>query len=387
MKTKDKKVEISRHPVVKKPADYSAFFNELKVRIRASQIKAALSANKELILLYWDIGRRIVEQQRQKAWGSAFIESLAQDIEKEFPGIRGFSTSNIWRMRAFYLAYTEEVKILAQPARETSNAILAPPVRELDGLNLPPPVAEIPWAHNVIIIEKIKDPAERLWYAQETIEHGWSRAVLVHQIESGLYRRQGKAITNFDKTLPPSQSDLAQQAIKDPYIFDFLTMTDSAAERELEKGLIENIRKFLLELGVGFAFVGSQYHLEVEEEDFYIDLLFYHLHLRCFVVIDLKVEPFKPEFAGKMNFYLSAVDDMLRHPDDKPSIGIIICKTKKKLIAEYSLRNTKTPIGVSEYRLTASLPKELKGSLPTIKQLETELGKAGKNEMSAKAAL
>jgi predicted nuclease of restriction endonuclease-like (RecB) superfamily len=238
-------------------------------------------------------------------------------------------------------------------------------------------VAKLPWGHNVILIDKLDSTEQRLWYAQKTIEHGWSRAVLIHQIESGLHKRQGKAVTNFKQTLPPSQSDLAQQALKDPYVFDFLSLSEDAVERDLEKGLVEHIRKFLLELGVGFAFVGSQYHLEVEEEDFYIDLLFYHLRLRCFVVIDLKMEQFKPEYAGKMNFYLSAVDEQLRRDGDNPSIGIILCKTRKKLIAEYALRNTNTPIGVSEYKLTRTIPAVLKKNLPSIKQLEKELGHEG----------
>jgi predicted nuclease of restriction endonuclease-like (RecB) superfamily len=222
-------------------------------------------------------------------------------------------------------------------------------------------------------MERVKELQERLWYAQKTIEHGWSRAVLVHQLESDLYHRQGKAITNFEITLPPPQSDLAKQALKDPYLFDFLTLAEDAAEGELERGLVEHITKFLLELGVGFTFVGNQYHLEVEGEDFYLDLLFYHLRLRCFIVIDLKMAPFKPEFAGKMNFYLSAVDNLLRHSGDHPSLGLILCKTRKKLIAEYALRNTKTPIGVSEYKLTRAVPAELKSSLPTIEELEAEL--------------
>jgi predicted nuclease of restriction endonuclease-like (RecB) superfamily len=245
----------------------------------------------------------------------------------------------------------------------------------LDGQSVPRAIAAIPWGHNTELLFKLKDPATRLWYAQKTIEHGWSRAVLVHQIESGLHERQGKAVTNFARTLPPPQSDLAQQTLKDPYLLDFLTLSDEAAERELERSLVEHIRTFLLELGVGFAFVGSQYHLEVEEEDFYIDLLFYHLRLRCFVVIDLKMEAFKPEFAGKMNFYLSAVDDQLRHPDDKPSIGIILCKKRKKLIAEYALRNSISPIGVSEYKLTRAVPAEIRASLPSIKELERELAR------------
>jgi predicted nuclease of restriction endonuclease-like (RecB) superfamily len=235
---------------------------------------------------------------------------------------------------------------------------------------------QIPWGHNLELIFKLKDRARRLWYAQKALEHGWSRAVLVHQIKSRLYERQGAAVTNFDTVLPPAQSDLAKSTIKDPYVFDFLTMSADAAERDLERGLVEHIRKFLLELGVGFAFVGSQYHIEVAGDDFYVDLLFYHLRLRCFVVIELKAGEFKPEDAGKMSFYLAAVDDTLKHHDDKPTIGIVLCGTKKRLIAEYALRNMSAPIGVSEYRLATTLPEDLKGNLPSVEELESELRKS-----------
>jgi len=346
------------------PAGYGELLGEIKARIARSRIEAALAANHVLIDLYWHIGRSIVERQKLQGWGKSVVEQLARDIQAAFPGIPGFSQNNIWRMRAFYLAYTEEVTILSQP------------VTELDGENLRSAIKQIPWGHNLQLIFKLKDPARRLWYAQRAVEHGWSRAVLVHQIKSGLYERQGGAVTNFDAALPPAQSDLAKQAIKDPYVFDFLTMSADAAERDLERGLIEHIRKFLLELGVGFAFVGSQYHIEVAGDDFYIDLLFYHLRLRCFVVIDLKAGAFKPEDAGKMSFYLAAVDDALRHPDDEPSIGIILCGTKKRLIAEYALRNMSAPIGVSEYRLATTLPEDLKGSLPSVEELESELRKS-----------
>ena len=349
--------ELSRHalggvaqkPAAQLPSGYGSFLEDLKERIRAARIKAALSANRELVQLYWDIGRRILGQQRARGWGAKVVERLAQDLRRAFPDMKGFSRANLLYMRAFAEAYPDSL-IVQQVA------------------------GQIPWFHNVILIEKIKDPATRLWYARKTIENGWSRAVLAHQIECGLHERQGKAVTNFDRTLPPPQSDLAQQTLKDPYVFDFLSMAEDTAERELERGLVEHVRKFLLELGVGFAFVGSQYHLEVEGDDFYLDLLFYHLRLRCFVVIDLKTEQFKPEFAGKMNFYLSAVDERLRHPGDNPAIGIVLCKTRKKLIAEYALRNTKSPIGVSEYKLTRAIPAKLKSSLPSIEELERELG-------------
>lgn len=352
---------FEQQSVARIPTGYGEFLDDLKARIRAAQIKASLSVNRELIELYWSIGRDIVQRQRIEGWGKATVERLAADLQREFPGVGGFSRQNIWRMRAFYLAWTEPV--LSQPARE------------LKGRNLPQTAAEVPWFHNVVLIEKLKDPAQRLWYAQQTVANGWSRSVLLHWIDSDLYARQGKAVTNFTATLPAPQSDLAGELVKDPYNFDFLTLRKDAAERELEQGLLDHIRRFLLELGAGFAFVGQQVHLEVDGEDFYLDLLFYHLKLRCFVVIDLKVQPFKPEFAGKMSFYLSAVDDLLRHGEDKPSIGLILCKTRSKIIAEYALRDLAKPIGVARYvtRLTESLPKPLRDSLPTIKQIETEL--------------
>jgi predicted nuclease of restriction endonuclease-like (RecB) superfamily len=253
--------------------------------------------------------------------------------------------------------------------------ILQQPVGELGTAILKHPVAEIPWGHNIVLLQKLKDPAHRLWYARQTVANGWSRAMLTHWIESGLHERQGKAITNFKDVLPAPQSDLAAEIVRDPYNFDFLTLRADAAERDLERGLIHQIRKFLLELGAGFAFVGQQAHLEVGDEDFYVDLLFYHLRLRCYVVIDLKTRPFKPEHAGKMNFYLSAVDDLLRHPDDKPSIGIILCKTRNRIIAEYALRDLAKPVGVARYktRLVENLPDELKGELPSVEQIQAEL--------------
>ncbi|AFZ02278.1 PDDEXK nuclease domain-containing protein [Calothrix sp. PCC 6303] len=327
---------------------YDEFLRELKERIRSAQIKAALSVNRELVLLYWQIGREIIIRQQQQGWGAKVIERLAQDLKAAFPDMKGFSARNLKYMRAFTEAYPDE-QIVQQV------------------------VALIPWGHNVRILDAVKDFSVRLWYVQKTIENGWSRNILVHQMESGLYHRQGKATTNFENTLPKPQSELAQQLLKDPYNFDFLSLGKEAQERDLEKALIEHIRDFLLELGVGFAFVGSQYHLEVGNQDFYIDLLFYHLHLRCYVVIDLKIEDFKPEFSGKMSFYVSAVDDLLRHPDDKPTIGMILCKTKNQTIVEYALREMNKPIGVSTYQLRDILPEQLQGSLPTIKQLEAEL--------------
>ncbi len=328
--------------------DYETFLTDLKVRIRSAQVRAALAVNRELVLLYWQIGRDILVRQQQQGWGAKVIQNLSKDLKQEFPEMKGFSRSNLLYMRAFAQAFPDEA--IVQEA-----------------------LGQITWYHNVALLEKLKANEERLWYARQTVEHGWSRNVLVHQIESGLYRRMGGAITNFDRALPPPQSDLANQLLKDPYHLDFLDVTSSVQERELERALVERIREFLLELGVGFAFVGSQYHLEVDGDDYYIDLLFYHLKLRCYVVIDLKVTEFQPEFSGKMNFYISAVDDLLRHPEDRSTIGIILCKGKKKTAVEYALRDVNRPIGVSTYQLKDSLPKALEASLPTVEQLEMEL--------------
>jgi len=339
---------------------YAELLVDLKQRIQTAQVKASLSVNREMVLLYWQIGKAIVEKQQTEEWGNAVIERLSGDLHREFPDMKGFSSGNIWRMRAFYLAYAQQRTKLAQPARD------------LDYTILPQVVTEIPWFHNVVLVEKIKNNKERVWYAQQTIENGWSRNILVHQIESDLYRRKGKAITNFNRTLPSPQSDLAQQLLKDPYTFDFLTLSEKANERSVEKALTEHIKEFLTELGVGFAFVGTQYHLEVGGENFYLDLLFYHTRLHCYIVIDLKMSKFQSEFAGKMNFYLSAVDELLRTPGDNPSIGMILCQSKNRLIAEYALRDTKKPIGIALYKLTKSLPKNLRGNLPSIEELETE---------------
>jgi len=332
------------------PIGYDAFLRDLKLRIKDAQLRASLSVNRGLIFLYWQIGRDILARQKNEGWGAKIVERLAKDLRAAFPDMGGFSRTNLMSMRAFADAYPDE-SIVQQV------------------------VGQIPWGHNIILIDRIKDAAVRLWYARQTIQFGWSRNILAHQIETDLHGRQGKALTNFDRTLPSPQSELAQQIIKDPYNFDFITLAIDAHERELERGLLDHLRQFLLELGAGFAFVGSQFPLEVDGEDFTIDLLFYHLKLRCFIVIDLKMQKFKPEFAGKMNFYLSAVDDLLRHLNDQPSIGIILCKTKSKTIAEYALRDTHKPIGISEYRTTAALPDSLKGSLPTIEELEAELQK------------
>jgi predicted nuclease of restriction endonuclease-like (RecB) superfamily len=369
MRTTIKK-EIAVSPVKTKksvsfiPTDYPSFIEELKIRIRAAQIKAVLSVNRELVTLYWSIGRDVFNKQKNDGWGSKIVDRLASDLHREFPEMDGFSRTNIYRMRAFYQAYSEGSPIVPQPVGQIKSSI-------------PAPVLNIPWGHNGIIIERVKDPMQRIWYAEQTIENGWSRTILTLQIENDLFHRQGKALTNFSRTLPAPESDVARQALKDPYIFGFLTLDTAAREQDLEQGLVDHIQRFLLELGVGFSFVGRQYPLEVEGKEYFLDLLFYHLKLRCYIVIDLKMGEFTPEHAGKMNFYLSAVDDILKRPDDQPAIGLILCRDKKRLTVEYALRDMKKPIGVAEWRikLIESLPKQFKGNLPTVKELEAELFK------------
>ncbi len=335
------------------PSGYREFLAELKTRVRSAQLKAAVSVNSEMIQLYWDIGRAIVERQETAKWGSKIIDQIGEDLQNEFPGISGFSRENIYRMRAFFLTYSNPVGIVSQAVTQLKSR--TPPLQML----------QIPWGHNQELIFKIKDPGARLWYAQATKEHGWSRAVLVHQIETDLYGRKGKAVSNFQKTLPAATSDLARETLKDPFTFEFLSLAEDHAEAELERGLLTHIRKFLLELGVGFTFVGSQYHLEVGGDDFYLDLLFYHLKLRCFVVFDLKAKTFTPEAVGKMNFYCAVVDDLLRHESDSKTIGIILCKSKNNIVAEYSLRDIEKPLAIATYvtKLLESIPEAMKKEL------------------------
>lgn len=331
------------------PSDYPALVADLKERIRTAQVRASLAVNREMVLLYWQIGRELLSRQQQEGWGAKVVERLSRDLRLAFPEMTGLSSRNLKYMRAFAEAWPDEA-IVQQV------------------------VAQIPWGHNVRLLDGTSNAAERLWYVRQTIQHGWSRNVLVHQIDSNLYARQGQAQTNFDRTLPPPQSDLARQLLKDPYNFDFLSLGGEAQERDLKSGLLEHIRRFLLELGEGFAFVGSQYHLEVGGDDFYLDLLFYHLRLRCFVVVDLKIGKFTPGDAGQMNFYLSAVDDLLRHPDDQPTIGLLLCRDKNKTIVEYALRDLAKPLGITAYRLQDALPRDWQAALPTIEALEAELG-------------
>lgn len=330
--------------------EYKTFFKEIKEKILTSQVKAALAVNHELINLYWEIGSKIHLKQKDEGWGAKTIENLAKDLKSTFPEMKGFSLTNI--------------KYMVQFAKEYPEYAISQQV-----------VGQIPWGHNILLLQKLETLQDRIWYAHKTIEHGWSRNVLLHWLDSGLHKREGKAITNFQITLPSPQSDLAHQVLKDPYCFDFLTLRDKHDEQELESGLLDHVQRFLLELGAGFSLVGRQVHLEVGGQDFYIDLLFYHYKLRCFIVVELKATDFKPEFVGKMNFYLSAVDDKMRHPDDKSTIGLLLCKGKNKVVAEYALRDINKPIGISQYeaKIIESLPDELKGSLPSIEQIEQEL--------------
>lgn len=331
------------------PPDYAQFLGELKTHIREAQVRAALAVNSELVQLYWRIGHQILQRQDQQGWGAKVIEQLAQDLRQAFPEASGFSPRNLKYMRAFAQAWPDETI-----------------VQQL--------VAQIPWGHHVRLLDKVEDPTERAWYVSQTREHGWSRNVLVAQVERGLYHRQGRAVSNFSRTLPAPQSELAQQLLKDPYTFDFLSLGTEAQERDLERGLLEHVRAFLLELGKGFALVGSQYPLEVGGQDYYLDLLFYHLQLRCFVIIDLKMGEFKPEDSGKMNFYLAAADELLRHPTDQPTIGLVLCKTHNRVVAEYALRGLSQPIGVAEWQLTRALPPELQRNLPSAEELDAVLG-------------
>ncbi len=355
------------------PAAFGNLLKDVKARIQSAQVRAVAAVNAELIRLYWDVGRLIDERQRQEGWGAAVIPRLAAELHNELPEIKGFSERNIKRMLAFYREYPrpEESVLLAAPETSVPSKVPQPAAQIARNRSL---LWSIPWFHHVILIEKVKDAAARRWYMEQTLANGWSRNVLTAMIDSQAHRRTGKAVTNFEQLLPSPQSDLARQTLKDPYIFDFLTLAEPFHERELETGLVRHLEKFLLELGQGFAFVGRQYRLEVGEQDYYIDLLFYHLRLRAFVAIDLKTGDFKPEYAGKLNFYCNVVNDQLRHPEDQPTIGLILCQSKNNVLAEYALAGIDKPIGVSSYELTRALPPSLQSALPTVEEIEAELG-------------
>jgi predicted nuclease of restriction endonuclease-like (RecB) superfamily len=329
-------------------AAYRNFLIDIKDRLKKAQIRAALAANAELVRFYWQLGMDLIEQQKKYAWGDNFLEQFSRDLRNAFPGVQGFSVTNLKRMRLFAKTYPKS----------------------------PQAVDQLPWGHLSLLIHMVKHDPIREWYIQQTLKNGWSRSVLEMQIETGLYERQGitaHKTANYHEHLPASQSDLARDILKDPYHFDFLTISDEAHERDIENALVTHVRDFLIELGQGFAFVGSQVPLSIDDQEFFIDLLFYHLQLRCYVVIELKANNFKPEHTGQLGFYLAAVDDLMKKESDNPTIGMLLCKSKSKIIAEYALRSMKAPIGISEYMLSKALPKELKSSLPTVEEIEAEL--------------
>jgi predicted nuclease of restriction endonuclease-like (RecB) superfamily len=389
---------------------YRGLLADIKTRVRAAQHQAALSANAEMIRLYWDIGRMIATRQEREGWGAGVIPRLAADLKNELPEEKGFSERNMKRMVQFWAAYPRLFVIGPRPVAQlefsAAPSPIGPPVvaqlldaelakeigqrtvAQIGAPSAPQLPADKPspdlrlltfiqlsWAHNVILIQKLKHLPTRLWYARQTLEQGWSRDTLTVQINNRAHERHAGAVTNFATTLPDVHASLAQGLLKDPYLFDFLTLAEPFHERELETALVSHIQKFLLELGRGFAFVGRQYRLEVSDREFHLDLLFYHLHLRCFVVVDLKKGDFKPEYAGKMNFYCSVVDAQLRHAGDAPTIGLILCQTKDRILAEYSLKDIHKPIGVADYELTRALPAELASSLPSIETIEAELSR------------
>lgn len=356
---------------------YQQWLATLKEKIRNSQLKAALKVNTEMLELYWAIGKELTEKQEQSNWGDKIITQLAKDLSSEFPEAKGFSRSNIFNIVKWYRFYAaspqlvqQAVGLIQKKGQQAADQIVQQPV----GL-LPVLLGQVPWGHHIQIITKAANPAEAIFYVQQTIHNNWSRAVLLQQIETGLYHRTGTAITNFELTLPKAQGDLARETLKNPYSFDFLGFSEAIQERELEKALIQHMKKFLLELGRGFAYVGNQYNLVVEDDDYYLDLLFYNYHLHCFVVFELKVGAFKPEFAGKLNFYINTVNQQIKGAEDKATIGVLLCKTPNDTVVKYSLQGIDAPMGVSEYELTKALPKQLKGEMPSIKELEAELEK------------
>lgn len=330
------------------PDGYNHWLVELKKRIHTAQQRATLVVNRELVLLYWQIGRDILERQAEQGWGAKVIERLAHDLRIAFPQMKGFSPRNLKYMRTFAEKWPEIVIVQAL-------------------------LAQLPWYHHLALLDKLDTVEHRIWYAKKAIENNWSRNVLVMQIESRLIERQGKAVTNFEQRLPKPLSDLAMESLKDPYRFDFLGLTDKAQEREIEGALVKHVTEFLLELGAGFAFVGKQVHIEVGGEDFFIDLLFYHLKLRCYFVIELKTGDFKPEHLGQLGFYLTAVDKQIKGEYDTATIGLLLCKNKNKVVAEYALSDKSQPMGIAEFKLLESLPTNLQTQLPSIEEIEREL--------------
>ena len=371
-------------------ADYKNWISEVKLKVRSSQIKAAMAVNSALIIFYWELGKMLSDKISQSKWGDKILENVSKDLKEEFPEMKGFSVTNLKYSKRFYEYFQLSPQVVGelkksnfqidlqfatqlQSVEKEKDIFSQQLVDEFALAVISNIVSRIPWGHITIIITKIKDIKEALFYIEKTKENNWSRDTLSLQIKSNLYQRKGVAITNFSHTLPEPFSDLAQQTLKDPYVFDFLQLSETFIEKDIENQLVNHIRQFLLELGKGFAFVGQQYHLEIAEKDYYLDLLFYHIKLKCYVVIELKNTSFMPEYAGKLNFYLSAVDSILKEKEDKPSIGILLCRDKNNIEAEFALRDINKPIGVSEFELTQTLPENLQSSLPSIEELENNL--------------
>jgi len=343
------------------PKGYTTWLADVMARVQAAQLRASLAVNQELLSLYWQIGRDILDRQEREGWGAKVVDRLAHDLRVAFPDVRGFSPRNLKYMRRVAEAWPDE---------EVVQQLLH----------------KVPWFHLCTLVDKVDDHGARDWYVHAIVAHGWSRSVLVMQIETAAHARTGQALTNFERTLPSPLSDLARESLKDPYRFDFLGLGQDAQERAIENALVTHITQFLLELGAGFAYVGRQVHIEVDGRDFYLDLLFYHLRLRCYVVVELKAGEFEPEHAGKLNFYLSAVDTQLRAEHDGPTLGLLLVKTRSRVFAEYALRNSTTPMGIAEYQLVHTLPKALEASLPSIERIEAELAEGEGVELSQAAS-
>ena len=376
-----------------KDSEFKKWLVDLKVRILQSQVKAAIKINSELLHLYWDLGKDIVTRQMDAVWGNGFFEQLSKELMKEFPEMKGFSKSNLYYIKQFYLFYSKveekfhqlggkigdsnlhQLGANSESHRNEDTIIFHQLGGELENL-----IFQIPWRHHVEIFTKCKDVQEALFYIQKTIKNGWSRAMLMNFIDANLYNTQGKAINNFDRLSPDVHSDLARETLKDPYNFDFLTLTENYKEKELEDALVANITKFLLELGQGFAYIGRQYPIQIGSKSRFMDLLFYHLDLRCYVVVELKVKEFEPEYTGKLGYYISAVNDQLKKDIDNPTIGLLICKTKDNIEARYSLESSSQPIGISEYTFSELLPEDFKSSLPSVEDIERELNQEDENK-------
>ena len=338
-------------------SEFKSWVSQLKKDIRSAQVKAAIKVNTELLRLYWRMGADICEKQKSAIWGDGWLKELSRELMAEFPDMKGFSYRNLRYIRQWYEFYNQQLIIWQQPVAQISEDVFF----------------SVPWGHHLYIISQCKDVARAVFYLKKTVENGWSRSVLLNFLDTNLYERQGKAVNNFNKLLANPQSELAAQTLKDPYNFDFLMLDGEYRERELEQGLTNNVTRFLLELGTGFAFVGSQIPLQVGEDTIYLDLLFYHLELRCYVVVELKVTKFKAEHLGQLGMYVSAVNHIKKKPTDNPTIGLLICKTKNNVMAQYALESTNQPIGISEYQLSKLMPENIQSQLPTIEDIEATL--------------